>query len=134
MYQGYLFKIGMSELPMKYFKEKTFKAKPNQRQDLNSFRNARGRMTRHVVENMPSKMEIQTIDGLVNDEIEEIMSIIRNNYLNEAERKVSVTMFCQDINDYKTEEMYMVDPEFVVKDYNENRIKYQAFTLKFIGY
>ena len=133
MFDGHLLYLGSDPFPEQYIQAQSYKVTPNQRQDLNSTRNALGRLHRNVVENMPSKIEL-VIGGITNDQWEEVRSFIAAHYINQVERKLIVRFFCPDSNDYKEEEMYMPDPQFDVDRINDLTILYKPITLKFIGY
>ena len=135
-YAGYLIKVGTYTIPTEFMALEGYKVTPNYRQDLDPFRDNNGVLTRNVVTNMPSKIEFKT-PYVYASLMETVMSNIRSQYTNAAEKKASVTFFCPDINDYKTENMYCPDFEFEIyriepSDYN--RTIYKPFTMKFIGY
>lgn len=135
-YSGYLIKVGTYEIPMKYIALEGYKITPNYRQDLDPFRDNNGVLTRNVVTNMPSKIEIKT-PYMYARAMNDLMSKIKAQFTNAAEKKASVTYYCPDIDDYKTADMYCPDFEFEIyrvepSDYN--RTIYKPFTLKFIGY
>ena len=59
-YDGYLIKVGTYTIPNEYVALESYKVTPNLRQDLDPFRDNNGDLTRNVVPNMPSKIEIKT--------------------------------------------------------------------------
>ena len=135
-YAGYLIKVGTYEIPMKYIALEGYKVTPNFRQDLDPFRDNNGVLTRNVVTNMPSKIEIKT-PYMYARAMNDLMSKIRAQFTNAAEKKASITFYCPDTDSYKTENMYCPDFEYEIyrvepSDYN--RTIYKPFTLKFIGY
>ena len=135
-YNGYLIKVGTYTIPMECIALESYKITPNLRQDLDPFRDNNGVLTRNVVTNMPSKIEIKT-PYLYARAMRALMAGIRSQYTNAAEKKASVTFYCPDTDDYKTEDMYCPDFDFEIyrvepSDYN--RTIYKPFTLKFIGY
>lgn len=135
-YQGYLIKVGTYEIPMKYIALEGYKVTPNLRQDLDPFRDNNGVLTRNVVTNMPSKIEIKTPHMYARAMID-LMSKIRAQFTDAAEKKASVTFYCPDTDSYKTEDMYCPDFEYEiyrVEPTDYNRTIYKPFTLKFIGY
>lgn len=136
-YQGYLIKIGNDVFPHKYIIAESYKVKPNQRLDLDSTRNANGVLQRKVLTHMPSTVEFQIGQGFptfTDDVLEECMGIIRSNFANASERKVPITFYCPDTNDYKTETAYMPDPEYTIARMDGDHVYYSSFTFKFIGY
>lgn len=135
-YQGYLIKVGTYIIPMECIALEGYKITPNLRQDLDPFRDNNGVLTRNVVTNMPSKIEIKT-PHLYARAMNALMAGIRSQFTNPAEKKASVTFYCPDTDSYKTEDMYCPDFEYEiyrVEPTDYNRTIYKPFTLKFIGY
>ena len=71
-----------------------------------------------------------------NSEFEQMMSFIRNHYTNTQEKKLSITYYSPDINDYKTGNFYVPDVEMNMDlvDTTNNKIMYLSTTLEFIEY
>lgn len=135
-YNGYLIKVGTYEIPMKFIALEGYKVTPNMRQDLDPFRDNNGVLTRNVVTNMPSKIEFNT-PYLFRKDMQTLMTNIRSQFTNSAEKKASVTFFCEDIDDYKTEDMYIPDVPFEMYHRNADNFDlslYKPTTIKFIGY
>lgn len=135
-YAGYLIKVGDYIIPTKYLALESYKVTANLRQDLDPFRDANGDLTRNVVPNMPSKIEIKT-PYLYARDMEVLMAGLRANYTVPAEKKASVTFYCPDTDSYKTENMYCPDFDFEyyrIEPSNFDMSLYKPFTLKFIGY
>lgn len=112
MYDGYLVKIGASEIPTKYIAIASYYATPMQRQDLDSFRDNKGILHRDVVENMPSKVEFKLRAGLSEEEVREVTSIFDRNYTVRAERKALVEFYDLSTGMYCQEYMYLKDPKY----------------------
>lgn len=135
-FAGYLIKVGTYEIPMKYIGLENYKVTPNMRQDLDPFRDNNGVLTRNVVVNMPSKIEFST-PYLFRRDMQTLMTNIRSQYTNATEKKALVTFFCEDIDDYKTESMYIPDVPFEMYRRDPDNFDlslYKPTTIKFIGY
>ena len=132
MYSGYLLRIGNDTFPMKYISEKTYTAYASV-QDLDSYRDANGVLHREALSHVPIKVEFET-KPLDNVEYAEIMQMISKNYINELERKVSVTVFIPEKNDYVTQEAYMAEPQPKISVIYGNKIQYEKLRMAFIGY
>ena len=128
-----LLKVGDTKFKLKYIEYDTFKVKRNV-QDLNSHRNTNGKLIRHALDHACITVSFTTLDGLTNTEVEDFMSDIRSAYKDSTEKKLSVTAWCQELNDYITQDCYLVDPEFTIKEINDNIIIYDSIELEFIGY
>ncbi len=132
-FDGNLLYLGNDAFPQGLIVAESYKATPNQRQDLNSTRNALGKLHRNVVENMPGKIEF-SIGAVTDAQWETIRAFITAHFTNAAERKVVARYFCPDTNDYKQEEMYMPDTSFEIERIEGTTIRYRPVALKFIGY
>ena len=132
MYSGFLLKIGNEIFNMKYIKEKTYKGYVSV-QDLDSYRDANGLLHREALSHVPIKCEFETIP-LNNEQYEQIMDMIRRNYINELERKVTITAFILEYNGYVTQDAYMAEPQPQIKTIKDNKIQYAPLRIAFIGY
>ena len=134
-YNGYLLKVGNYEIDgTNYINYDSYSVTRNV-QDLDSYRDAFGVLHRNALEHAPIKIELETRDGLTNDEVGEFMGSIRANFTNSTERKSTVTMFVPELNDYVTQEMYMPDPQFKIKKIDVNNVvRYSKTRIAFIGY
>lgn len=137
---SYLIKVGTYEIPMEYISLENYKVTANMRMDLDPFRDANGVLYRNVVPNQASKIEITT-PYLYGYQMQDLMSNIRSQYTNTAEKKVSVSFYCPDTDSYKTENMYC--PDFTYEVYKIDKSSpsgfsrhtiYKPFRLAFIGY
>ena len=132
MYSGFLLKIGNEIFDMKYIKEKTYKGYVSV-QDLDSYRDANGLLHREALSHVPIKSEFETIP-LNNEQYEQIMDMIRRNYINELERKVTITAFILEYNGYVTQDAYMAEPQPQIQTIKDNKIQYAPLRIAFIGY
>lgn len=132
MYSGFLLKIGNEIFNMKYIKEKTYKGYASV-QDLDSYRDANGVLHREALSHVPIKCEFETIP-LDNEQYGQIMDMIRRNYINELERKVSITAFILEYNGYVTQDAYMAEPQPQIQTIKDNNIQYASLRIAFIGY
>lgn len=113
-------------------KEKTYKGYVSV-QDLDSYRDANGLLHREALSHVPIKCEFETIP-LNNEQYEQIMDMIRRNYINELERKVTITAFILEYNGYVTQDAYMAEPQPQIQTIKDNKIQYAPLRIAFIGY
>ena len=116
---------------MGYIKEKTYTAYQSV-QDLDSYRDANGELHREALPHVPIKVEFETMP-LDNDSYGAIMNIIKGNYLNELERKVSITAFIPELNGYVTQDVYMAEPQPKIS-HIDDKVHYESLRMAFIGY
>lgn len=131
-FSGFLLKVGDYEFPARYIEYSTYQGKLNI-QDLDPHRDANGKLHRNALEHAVVTVTFNIKPNLTNTQIGELMRNIRENYTNELERCAVVTAFVPELNDYVTQEMYLADPLFTIKEISDI-IKYDRTTFNFIGY
>lgn len=133
MYSGFLLKIGDEKFNMKYIKEKTYTAYASV-QDLDSYRDADGELRRFPLPHVPIKVEFETIP-LTGAQYAEIMAMMRRNYTNTLERKLPITAFLPEYNDYISQDAYLVEPQPKVNIIRNNTdVQYDSLRIAFVGY
>lgn len=134
-YRGWLIKVGNYTIPAnKYIRAGSFVCAPHV-QDLDSYRDANGKLHRDALEHIPVKVEFETPAMLTDLEYDaDFMANIRRNYINKTEKKAIVTVYVPEYNDYVTQEMYMPDIEPTMYGNYGGRIHYNATRIAFIGY
>lgn len=135
MYQGYLAKLGVYNVPLSLLAPKSYHAVPNI-QDLDPFRNADGVLFRNSLPHIPITMEFSTMEDLTDLELNQILQGLRMNYTNVQERKLSVTCFVPEWGEYVTQDMYLAQPDITISeiDADYGRIKYDSVKFQFVGY
>lgn len=134
-FNGSLLKFSGDNFPLKYVFKESYKVTPNRRQDLDPYRDGNGSLHRNTLSHTATTIEFQT-KPMWNSEFEQMMSFIRNHYTNTQEKKLSITYYSPDINDYKTGNFYVPDVEMNMDlvDTTNNKIMYLSTTLEFIEY
>lgn len=112
-YNGYHLKFGNTVLPYKYIRLATYKSTPNQRLDLDSYRDSDGVLHREVLSHTASKVEWET-PYLSNFDVAEMNGIFAAAMLNTSERKATVTYYDEENDTYKTGTFYMPDVQYSV--------------------
>ena len=133
-YTGYLVKVGDYEIPAdKFIKTQSYKATLSV-QDLDSFRDANGKLHRTALQHRVNKIEFETPAMLTNTQMAELFKNIANNYTVPAERKFIGTFYVPEIDDYVSQDMYMSDPSFTIYGIFDGVIKYNPVRIAFIAY
>ena len=139
-YAGYLVKVGTSssdqnmyEIPLSFIKADSYKVS-KKIQDLDSYRDANGLLHRNALSHVPYKLEFECVPMLTNTEVEAVLSNIRGKFSTAAERKLYVSAYNPEDNNYIGQDMYMPDPEFQMYYVDTSMIQYDAVRLAFIGY
>lgn len=132
-YQGYLVKVGDYKIPHKYIKANSYSATLIV-QDLDSFRDMDGVLHRTALSHRVNKVEFETPAMLTDTQMTDFLSNIQANYTNEAQRKVSATIYVPEINDYMTQDFYFPDPQFSIYMIKNNVIRYNSVRFGLIAY
>ncbi len=132
-YNGYLIKVGNYTIPHKYIKAETYQALYSTL-DLDSTRLANGTLNREVLEHHVGKVEFETIPLMDNEQLNDLLSNIRNNYTNALEKKANVTFYVPEYDTYYTQEMYVPDITFTMYFADGNKVQYEPVRIAFIGY
>lgn len=103
--------------------------------DLDPERDGNGILQRNVLEHIPYVVNF-TIRRVSNSQLQEFMSMIRDNYTIEKERKLSLTFYNPENDEYVTQDVYLTDPDFNIEriDRVKNEIYFRPTQIKFIGY
>lgn len=134
MFSEYILKIGDFTFPMEYIIEDSLQITKTV-QDLDSYRDSNGVLHRNALEHWVADITFDVVPFLTGEELASLMRSIRRNYIIQAERRVNVTVFIPEENDYVTQEMYMPDIQIpVFSAESDGKIFYQSFSMEFIGY
>ena len=133
-YSGFLLRVGNYQITgAKYIEYSKYNVTRNI-QDLDSYRDANGKLHRNALDHVPLKVELETRSGLTNQDIEDFFGTIRANFTVSSERKAIVSVYVPELNDYVTQEMYMPDPQFKIKRIDGTTVYYESIRFAFIGY
>lgn len=132
-YEGYLIKVGTYEIPHSYISASSYKAYLNS-QDLDSYRDGDGVLHRNTLSHKPNKIEFNTKNMLTDTEFAKLMSNIRENYINDLERKASVKVYIPELDRYETQDMYLADFQPEIYSATAEKIQYKEIRFAFIGY
>lgn len=103
-------------------------------QDLDSYRDNNGDLQRTALNNFLYKVEFETPALLTNTTFSELMTNIRNRYIDSVQKKVKVELYVPELDRYETQVCYIPDitPTMYLAD--SNIIKYNPIRIAFIGY
>lgn len=105
-FQGYYIKVGNYTIPLTFMKLESYKSAPNQRQDLDSYRDANGYLHRNVLSHTATKLEFET-PYLTFKDMRTLIQNIRANYTDDLARTVELTYYDEETDSYKTGTFYM---------------------------
>ena len=117
-FSDYLLKVGNYTIPLRFMKLESYTSMPEQRQDLDSYRDADGYLHRTVLPHTATKIEFET-PYMYMAEMQELIQGIKSNFTNVLARQCTLTYYDDETDSYKTGTFYMPGTiEF--KWYNKN--------------
>lgn len=132
-YAGYLIKVGTYTIPLSIIRAETYSPYKSVT-DLDSYVDANGELHRNALDHIAYKVEFETIPLLTDVQFGDLMGNLYSQMSNTLERKVSVTAYIPEINDYITQDMYMPDIKPVLYYADGEKVQYNQIRLAFIGY
>lgn len=133
-FKGYLVKLGNYEVDnSKFILYKTWSFNKNTI-DVNSKRTGIGILRRNTLDHKPDTLQWRMPPLLTNDDMRKFFREIEKNYLIPKERKLLVTVYNPEEDDYETQEMYLEDPKFTINHTDGDLVIYEAVDLLFTGY
>ena len=132
-YSGYLIEVNNTRISYNYIQYGTYHCTPNQRLDLDSFRDSTGILHRNVLNHTATKITFQTVEMNETTKVT-LMNTLNGAFINSLERKLNIKYYSPDLSIYKNATVYMPDIDFEL-DRDENGVLwYKPFTLTFIEY
>lgn len=130
-YNGYLLKVGGTQLPNKFIQLSTYAITPNQRMESSADRDTTGELHRTTCEHTASKIEFQTpyLKGSEIAELNQLLAIADN-----LQRNVSIEYFDPETQSYKNAECYISDVQYTIYSQIENDLLYMPTRYAFIEY
>lgn len=138
MFEGWLIKFGGVILPNSFILADGWTSVPNQRVELDAYRDANVLLHRETSGNFKTSLTLN-IRSLTLEEMTAFKNVIGLATLSvndKKQRKLSITYWNDEELVYKSAEMYMTDTEYSIHTVNEelNDIEYNSFTVELIEY
>ena len=135
-YAGYLIRVMGSgtpyDIPLEYISEKSYKC-THSTLDLDPYRDANGILHRNAILKTP-KVVVNTRPHLRNTNVAEIFANLSNRYISAIEKKLLLSVYIPELDDYYVGYFYLPDLDFTIQKIEGNTIIYDALELSFIGY
>lgn len=132
-FNGHLIKFGGTVLPNKFIRPESFVATPNQRMEIDAWRDGNGMLHRETYPATKTKIEWET-PALNLAAKQQLQAIINAAVSVAIERKVSVTYWNDEVNDYKTMTAYLPDIQFTVRTITATDIWYNPIRFALVEY
>ncbi len=138
MFSGWLIKFGDVILPNSFILADGWESTPNQRVEIDAYRDANVLLHRETSENFKTSITLN-IRAMNLEEMTAFKAVIGLATLDinsKKQRKLMVTYWNDEELDYKTATMYMPDVTYTIHtvDEVERDIEYNGFTIELIEY
>lgn len=138
MFSGWLIKFGDVVLPNSFILADGWESTPNQRVEIDAYRDANVLLHRETSENFKTSITLN-IRAMNLEEMTAFKAVIGLATLdinNKKQRRLMVTYWNDEELDYKTATMYMPDVTYTIHTVNEvdRDIEYNGFTIELIEY
>lgn len=134
-FKGWLMKFGSKVLPNKYLAYDDYTATPNQRTEVEAYRDLNNLLHRSTSPNFKTKIDFNTRPLYLSEKIE-MQSVFTSGLIDRAQRKYNVTYWDDEQNTYKSGVFYMPDVEYKIINVDEetNNILYNKLRFALIEY
>ena len=142
-FEGYLFKktviIGTTPtdviFPHKYIALDTWDSTPNQREEIKAYRDDNTRdLTRVTAQGKKSTFKFKTRKYLHLAEKQEIQRFFTDSEVDPVQRKIQLTYWNDESNEYKTGYFYRPNMPFKIYKITDNDIIYDEMSFELIEY
>lgn len=129
----YLIKFGSTEFPNKYITSDGYNTTPNQRTELEAYRDADIELHRVTSPNFKTSIQL-TLCPMSASEKQEVQDIIKNSMINTDERKVNITYWNEEINSYSNGYFYISDVTYNLMGFYGGEKWYKSVTYQLTEY
>lgn len=138
MFNGWLIKFGGVVLPNSFILADGWESTPNQRVEINAYRDANVLLHRETSENFKTSitLNIRAMDLEEMTAFKAVIGLATLGVNEKKQRKLMVTYWNDEELDYKTAMMYMTDTTYSIHTVDEasRDIEYNAFPIELIEY
>lgn len=132
-FKGWMVKFGDTVLPNSYLQQ--YRETPNQRLEIDAYRDAEFLLHRETSSNYKSKIIIPIRKLCLGEKIV-LKAITDSGIISEVERKVNATYWNSEDMDYRSGVFYMPDIEYIISNVNNRKLDviYEPFEIQLIEY
>lgn len=120
-FEGWLLKFGSQEFPLEYLAQDDCDSTPDQRTQIDSYRDADNLLHLETSPNYKTKLEYKTVDDLTLGDKITIQQVMKSGLLDATQRKYRITYWNDESNEYETGEFYV--PDIVFRQKRVDRVK-----------
>ena len=133
-FQGYLLSFNGANLNNKYISLKSFKVTPNQRLEIEAYRDANSLLHRVTSPNFKTKIDFTTVAGLTLSDKEDMFNRINTGLINSNQKSYNVVYWNDDTSSYRQGIFYMPNVEYTIRRISDTDIIYEPIRIAFIEY
>lgn len=138
MFSGWLIKFGEVVLPNSYILADGWESTPNQRVEIDAYRDANMLLHRETSENFKTSiiLTIREMDLKEMTAFKNVIGLATLGINEKKQRKLMVTYWNDEELEYKTAIMYMTDTTYSIHYVDEaaKDIEYNSFTIELVEY
>lgn len=133
-FQGYLLSFNDANLNNKYISLKSFKVTPNQRLEIEAYRDANSLLHRVTSPNFKTKIDFTTVAGLTLSDKEDMFNTINTGLINSNQKSYNIVYWNDDTSSYRQGIFYMPNVEYTIRRISDTDIIYEPIRIAFIEY
>lgn len=137
-FQGWLVKFGNVQLPNSFLLADGWESTPNQRIEIDAYRDANVLLHRETASNFKSKLKLNFRELSLEERIalDNVIGLATFSVTDKKQRRVSLTYWNDETLEYVTGVFYMSDTSYVIHRVDEDRndIEYKPFSITLIEY
>lgn len=137
-FQGWLIKFGEVALPNSFLLADGWESTPNQRLEIDAYRDANALLHRETSANFKTKMKLNIREMTLEERIafENVISLASLPIEDKRQRRVFVTYWNDETLQYTSGIFYISDTTYVIHrvDETNNNLEYNAFTITLTEY
>ena len=137
-FQGWLIKFGDVQLPNSFLLADGWESTPNQRIELDAYRDANVLLHRETASNFKTKLKLNIREMTLEERIafNNVIGLATLSVTDKKQRRVMVTYWNDETLEYTTGIFYMPDTTYVIHNLNEENkdLEYNAFSITLVEY
>lgn len=137
-FQGWLIKFGDVQLPNSFLLADGWESTPNQRIELDAYRDANVLLHRETASNFKTKLKLNIREMTLEERIafNNVIGLATLSVTDKKQRRVMVTYWNDETLEYATGIFYMPDTTYVIHNLNEENkdLEYNPFSITLVEY
>lgn len=138
LFEGWLIKFGNVQLPNSFLLADGWESTPNQRIDIDAYRDAKALLHREVGEDFKTKLTLNIRELNLEERIafDNVIGLATLSHEDNKQRKVSITYWNDETLKYDTGAFYMPDTKYNIHrvDEDDKDIEYNPYTITLVQY